>query len=350
MPNPKKAHRKNNIEISLSDKTTIYQSNRVTHSRSSGLTLLQARIFVCLIKELQEAIIASMNGKNWQQLDLFQSENAGMIRVAIPLKLIAKPRQYAEVYQSAIQLAKASILLPSTISKEYFSVATLFPKVDLPKRVNGASLMYVELYKATANLLIEIDKTGNGKPGYFTKYLFEVAMRARNKYTYKIYMIISSWRTKGIFTISIEDLKRQLGIGTSEYQQYKEFKKRVLIPVKKELENKSDTWFAFAECRQGRKVVALQFRIITPPSEQVSKERVDHIKYLLTTHLGFTPTHIKAIEPFHILMSDQFIYQGTLQKIQDLNTKIFHTPSTGKITNKANYALASLMNYLSASK
>jgi len=350
MPNQNKTPRKNNIEISLSDKTTLYQSNRVTHSRSSGLTLLQARIFVCLIKELQEAIIASLNGKNWQQMQLFQSENAGMIRVGIPLKLIAKPRQYPEVYHSAIQLAKASILLPSTISQEYFSVATLFPKVDLPKRIKGASIMYVELYKATANLLIEIDKTGNGKPGYFTKYLFEVAMRARNKYTYKIYMIISSWRNKGLFKITLDDFKRQLGIGTSEYQQYKEFKKRVLIPVQKELENKSDVWFAFTESRLEKKVVSLQFRIIAPAPEKISTERIDHIKYLLTTHFAFTPTHIKAIEPYYKVLADNFIYQEILQKLQDLNIKMLHHPSRTTINNKASYALASLLNFLTSLK
>lgn len=93
-------------------------------------------------------------------------------------------------------------------------------------------------------------------------------MKATNKYTYKLYMIISSWKQKGGFKISVEELKTQLGIHPNEYQLYKEFKRRVLVPVQNDLEFRSDCWFNCAkagfEQRNERKVTYLNFKIMFP--------------------------------------------------------------------------------------
>lgn len=215
---------KNDKAIILPGCTELYQPNRITNSKYKSFTLLQSRILITLIKELQTAILANMNGKDWKQLNLFPSDDSSLIRVPILLKEIAKPRQYGEVYEAILQLAKTSIQLPSW-NKNYYCIASLFPKVELLKIVYGYSIIYVELFKDAANKLIEIDKTGNGKPGYFTKHLYEVAMNAKNKYTYKLYMIIASWKQKGGFKISVEELKAQFGIPQNEYLLYKEFKR-----------------------------------------------------------------------------------------------------------------------------
>ncbi len=239
----KKYSKKTDTAIILPGCTELYQPNRLTYGRYKSFTLLQSRILITLIKELQEAVLASMNGKDWQTLNIFHSKESNLIRVPIRLKDIAHPRQYNEVYEAAVQLGKASVRLPSSISKEYYCIATLFPRVELPKIIAGNSVMYVEIFKDAARKLIEIDRTGNGRPGYFTRYLYEVAMNATNKYTCKLYMIISSWKQKGGFKISLQELKLQIGISENEYTEYFDFKKRVLLPAQKDLEYKSDCWF-----------------------------------------------------------------------------------------------------------
>jgi len=312
--------------------TELYQPNRLTNSKYKSFTLLQSRILITLIKELQEAILASMNGKDWKQMGLFPSDEPNLIRVPIRLKDIAKPRQYREVYEAALELAKVSIRLPSSISKEYYSIASLFPRVELPKRVSGNSVIYVDLFKAAASKLIEIDKTGNGSPGYFTKYLYEVAMNAKSKYTYKLYMIIASWKLKGGFRISVNELKLQLGIDPDDYANYKEFKRRVLLPVQKDLEFRSDCWFNCSvtgfEERQGRKVCMLNFKIIVPAPDYVSREKTDHIKYLLTTHFGFQSQDLKEIENVFTMLIDNDSFEKILLKLQDLKTFIYRTNGT----------------------
>lgn len=330
----KNQSKKTNTAIILPGCTELYQPNRLTYGRYKSFTLLQSRILISLIKELQEAVLASMNGKDWQSLHIFSSKESNLIRVPIRLKDIAHPRQYKEIYEAALQLGKASIKLPSSISKEYYCIATLFPRVELPKMISGTSIMYVELFKDAARKLIEIDRTGNDRPGYFTRYLYEVAMSARNKYTYKLYMIIASWKQKGGFRISVEELKSQLGIGPKEYLLYKEFKRRVLIPVQQDLERRSDCWFncttAGFETRNGKKVSYLNFKIIIPAAEIVIKEKTDHIKYLLCTHFSFSDYHLRHLDNFFSNLVNVDDFELVLLKLQDLKQLIHRTNGTSQ--------------------
>ena len=355
---PKSGKRRNTSSVILPGCTELYQPNRVTYSqgklrnRDGGFSLMQSRILITLIKELQEAVLASMNGKDWQQLNLFFSKDCNLIRVPIRLKDIAHPRQYKEVYEAALDLATASIRLPSSINKKYYCIATLFPRVELPQIIEGNSIMYVEIFKDAARKLIEIDRTSNDRPGYFTRYLYEVAMSAKNKYTYKIYMIISSWKQKGGFKISFEELKLQLGIPPHDYKEYKEFKRRVLIPVQKDLEKKSDCWFNCAapnfEQRKFKAVKYLNFKIIVPTPESVINNRLNHLLHLLKTHFYFDENETKTIS---VILSEpigcEATYQQLLQKLLALNEYIQKAARTAHpVNNMARYVLKSITQWL----
>lgn len=349
---------KNTNAVILPGCTELYQPNRVTYGRGKlrrregGFTLMQSRILITLIKELQEAVLASMNGKDWRQLNLFASEESNLIRVPIRLKNIAHPRQYKEVYEAALELGKASIQLPSSISKEYYCIATLFPRVELPKVVNGNSIMYVELFKDAARKLIEIDRTAGGRPGYFTRYLYEVAMSATNKYTYKLYMIIASWKKKGGFRISFEELKKQLGVAPGDYAEYKEFKRRVLLPVQKDLEGKSDCWFNCAadgfEQRKNKAVQWLNFKIIIPTPVSVVNTRMNHVLHLLRTHFYFDKDDTKSVaEILNDTLSGEDAYQSLLQKLTSLDVYIRRaTHTSNPVKNISRYVLKSLAEWL----
>ncbi|MGJ7030951.1 hypothetical protein [Niabella hirudinis] len=353
-----KKPKKSDYSVILPGCTELYQPNRLTYGqgklrrREGGFTLMQGRILVTLIKELQEAVLASMNGKDWTQLNLFISEESTLIRIPIRLKDIAHPRQYKEVYEAALELGKASIQLPSSISKDYYCIATLFPRVELPKIVAGNSIMYVELFKDAARKLIEIDRTGNGRPGYFTKYLYEVAMSATNKYTYKLYMIIASWKQKGGFRISFEALKLQLGIPVSDYKEYKEFKRRVLLPIQKDLEKKSDCWFNCAaegfEQRKNKTVEWLNFKIIVPTPAAVVDSRVNHVLHLLKTHFDFAENDTRSIAgTLNDALSYEDSYQLILQKLMALNEYIHKATKTANpVNNISRYVLKSITEWL----
>lgn len=344
----KKFHKKKpGTEIILPGATEIYQPNRVTNGKYKSLSLLQSRILLSLIKELQNAILASLNGKNWLQLNLFEITDRGLIRVPIRLKEISKPNHYTEVYKATLQLSKINIKLPSSVGKDYYCIAVLFPKVHFPIIENRCSIIYVEILPGVARKLIEIEFSSTGRPSFFTKYLYEVAMSATNKFTYKLYMLISSWKSKGGFRISLHNLKEQLGISPDQYISYREFKKRVLIPAQKDLEYKSDCWFncnidGFEE-RKNQKVDYLNFKIIVPAPKEVIEKRKDHLQYLLRTHFQFSDVQLKEISPALTNIIDDESFDYLLNKLQEIKEYITQRRGTkNEIISKPNYVLSIL--------
>lgn len=342
-------HLSSHSRVIFPGNTEIYQPNRVTNGKHESFTLLQSRILINLIKELQAAILASLNGKNWQQLNLFESVNTGIIRIPIKLKDITTPNQYYKVYDAAIKLARISIQLPSSLGKDYITIATLFPRVHLPVTQNANRVMYLEMFTETANKLIEIDKTVHGKPGFFTRYLYEVAMNAKCKYTYKLYMIIASWKSKGFMKISLNDLREQLGLNNDEYSDYRLFKRRILKPVQQDLQNKSDCWFnceskGFEE-RRGRCVVYLNFKLIIPLPEEKLREKSQYILHLLQTHFDFNPDQLKTAREICSGILSQRAFDEILLKLQTLKQRIsISRTGPDAILNVPQYVLKSLGN------
>lgn len=295
-----KKNRKTGDEILPGTTTTIYQSNRVTNGRYRGFTLIQTKIFVSLIKELQMAIKLEMEGKNWQQLDIFESPDKRLFKIGIPLAEIGKPVQYKEIAESCRAFTRLSVKIQPPAG--YTSIATLAARVDTPTKEGGKSVIYIYLLREVGEQLIKIDKSIRGNPEKFTHYIYVVAIRSKNKYTAKVYQIISSWKARGSFLITYQTLREQLGIEENEYTEYSDFKRRVLLPVQRELENKADCWFecdmAGFEQREGKKVVRLNFKIMTPGFTEENNLRAENIKYLLRNYVeGFQEKHLEKLSP-----------------------------------------------------
>jgi hypothetical protein len=328
--------------------TTIYQPNRVTNARYRGFTLIQSKVFVSLIKQLQIAIRLDMEGKNWQQLDIFDSPDKRLFKVGIPLADIGKPVQYKEISESCQALTRLSIKIQPPAG--YTSIATLAARVDIPVKERGRSIVYIYMLREVGEQLIKIDKSLNGNPEKFTRYIYEVAMRSKNKYTAKVYQIISSWKARGGLRVSYKAFREQLGIEENEYPEYSDFKRRVLIPVQEELENKADCWFlcnarGFVE-REGKKVVRLNFKIITAAHAEDNNFRAENIRHLLRNHVeGFEDTHIERLSPIFTGRLDYQAVQLKLLSLKDWLEKNRGRDANGSAINDiASWVCTSLLN------
>ncbi len=331
--------------------TTIYQPNRVTNAKYRGFTLIQTKVFVSLIKQLQKAIRLDMEGKNWQQLDIFESPDKRLFKVGIPLADIGKPVQYREIAESCQALTRLSVKIQPPIG--YTSIATLAARVDIPVKERGRSIIYIYLLREVGEQLIKIDKSTGGYPEKFTHYIYEVAMRSKNKYTAKLYQIISSWKARGGVRVTYQSLREQLGIEGSEYTEYSDFKRRVLAPAQKELENKADCWFdcnakGFEE-REGKKVVRLNFKIITPAHTEENNIRSENIKHLLRSYVeGFGERHIEKLSPIFTVRLDYHAVQLKLLELKDWLEKNRGRDANGAAINDvASWVCASLLNEFS---
>jgi hypothetical protein len=304
----KKAN-KSSQTIILPGCTQIFQSNRVTNGKFEKFGLLHAKLFVTLIRKLQEAVKFSMSGGDWRQLNLFTGimtfdKDSAYLYVAIPLSEITKPNRYPEFFEAAKELRTITVKIKSALGRDYSSYTGLINGVEEPTKIKKKSVLYLQIHREVARLLIEIDKNREGVPVFYTKYLYEVALNGTNKYTWKLYIILSSWKARGFYRCTVDELKEQLNINSNDYPAFSDFKRRVLLPVQKDLEKKSDCWYDCNrpgfEIRKNKKVIALCFAIITPEHEKEISDKAEYIRHLLKTYYKCVDRHLVQLQPIFI--------------------------------------------------
>lgn len=326
--------------------TTVYQSNRITNGTFQGFGLLHTKIFIAIIKSLQEAIRAEMNGLNWEQMDLFEEVTKDSILVKLNLKDITTPNHYSEAVKATKQLMGLVIMLKKNDApKGYISFRTLLTGVDQPVKLNGKTVLIIHILKTVAKEIIFLDKNKNGNSINFTKYFYENVMSYNSKYTMKLAMLISSWKNKGGFYISIEDLRKILDLKENEYKNFNSLKKRVLIPAQNELEKKGDCWFNLSqknfENKIGKKIIGFNFKVISNISKDNIETKLNQLKNMLMSHAGFNNNDLyplkEIFEQPHLL--DDFIVKTIflINKKRDENGDI--------IVHKIPFITKSLLNY-----
>jgi plasmid replication initiation protein len=242
------------------------------------------------------------------------------------------------------------INMKSPLGDNYISITSFITRIEKPKKVDGKSVLYLRMDKDVASQLIQVDRNLKNQPINYTKYLLEVALRARSKYTFRLYAYISSWKQKGGFVITLDELRSIVGVEQNEYAEYSQFKRRVLLPVQKELENQADCWFNCSasdfEIRDGKKVTRLRFKVIVPEMQEALRRRAEMIKALLKNHFGFQDGHFKTIDPLFSRNFNEQRADSLMSKIVSLNEYIKKLRgSDDEVNDKASYALKSILNH-----
>jgi len=114
----------------------------------------------------------------------------------------------------------------------------------------------------------------------FTTYKLENVMRLKSIYSIRIYELLKQYQSIGKRTITIENLRKMLGILPKEYKTYNNLKRKVIEVAHKEINEKTDISFEFREIKHIRRVVELEFTIAKKeaPSRQVSPEEKAEVR------------------------------------------------------------------------
>ncbi|POZ49798.1 replication initiation protein [Methylovulum psychrotolerans] len=102
----------------------------------------------------------------------------------------------------------------------------------------------------------------------FTSYELGNILRLRGMYSIRIYELLKQYEKISKREFSLDEFKKTLHID-SEYAQYRDLKKYVLIPSEKEVSKNTDISFSIEEKKQGRKVIGLTFHIKSKKRLQV---------------------------------------------------------------------------------
>lgn len=97
----------------------------------------------------------------------------------------------------------------------------------------------------------------------YTKYFFKSITGLNSIYSMRLYELLKQYEFRNSRSFNLEDLRFLLNITEGKYAKYTDFKKRVLLSSQKELQEKTDITFDFEEIRERRKVVRIDFKILS---------------------------------------------------------------------------------------
>lgn len=261
------------------------------------------------------------------------------IRVDIAYRdLGVSPDQYKEVKSMVRKLISIPVefdVKDPITGEESWSITGLFTKANIPKTPysRGFSL---EMDREVAKVFINVDRG-------FTRYIKEIALRAQSRYTIRMYMLISSWKEKGGFSIYVDRFRKFLKL-EDKYPEFKDLYRRVIRPVYEDLFEQADCWFEMAEVYRNSgdtQPYKLNFKVIKSALSKKEEELLKGQKKMIT---NFCSLHF-AMKDEHL---QQFIPQITLNNYKAVVTKMLYLgeyvrDNWNKISNKAEYCLSVLL-------
>ncbi len=152
---------------------------------------------------------------------------------------------------------------------------TLLRWIEKPYIDAGSGTIKIRLDSDMRPFLLQLKQN-------FTSYELLWTLHFKSKYTIRLYELVKSIHFHDLESYErqypVSDLKRMLG--GEQYKEYRDFKRRVLIPAVDEINKYSDKTITFEEIRRGRKVLEVEFRISSKNSLETAKIRSDIEKEL----------------------------------------------------------------------
>jgi hypothetical protein len=252
--------------------TTLQISNHVINARYN-YSLIQERIFNYLIYHCQQYIKAVREGMPVLQLQLFDDlDSNNQINIVIPLNQISAPCDYPNVRDSLVKMREVTVSVrykdqKGHLWRDYTGVIDSF---SMPEGKERSNYVIAKMRKDVAEMLVSMDRrSSDGVPINFTSFKYEVCMSSKNKYTPRIYKLIASWKNKGGFYITLDELRIMLDL-KNKYKDVEAIKRRILRPVQEELQQNGDCWFNMDdtefEVKEGKRVVGFRFKVIDTSS------------------------------------------------------------------------------------
>lgn len=274
--------------------TWIKQPNVVT-LMSYDYQTIQLRALMAVMEKLQFLIEGSLQGKDiTSQLNLFQDFDGDRLLLSIPLQDFGvSPNNYSILKDCLKKLATIPVEVDSVdpvTGKECWYIGGLL-EAYLPKRYERN--VKIRIQKDVAKMLVNVDRG-------FTKFIKEIAYKADSKYTVRIYMLISSWKERGGFTITLKNFRHWLKL-EKKYKEYKDLYKRVIRPTYEDLFEKADCWFELDEVYEGKskEPVKLNFKVVkgrtSEEDEKLLSKYKESLSAILSAHLGLNQEQIREV-------------------------------------------------------
>ena len=142
--------------------------------------------------------------------------------------------------------------------KEYLQFV-LFEQARYHKDEYGKPIIELTCTKLAQDLFFCIDKY------HYFSYALENVIKLTRKSSYLLYIYIRYNRYRGEWDVSVDELRDTIldCKGQESYQAFKEFKRAVLDPAVKEVNEKTDCHFEYEAVKRGRRVAKIKFTYLS---------------------------------------------------------------------------------------
>jgi plasmid replication initiation protein len=95
---------------------------------------------------------------------------------------------------------------------------------------------------------------------HFTSYELEQVSQLNSAYAVRFYELLIAWRASGqVPLIELRAFRNKIGVGTDEYERMHDFKKRILDPSLKQINEHTDIVVNYEQHKQGRVITGFSF-------------------------------------------------------------------------------------------
>ena len=297
------------MEVEKSTKREVIQSFLITTSRYK-FSIYEKRILSKIITELQP-LIEGVHLHRKVEKTLF-----GDLKVELPLTYLTDGDTNRLPYQQALKA-----LAQKGIEYENEKVWTFCNIIQSPKIIKNKGIVTFTICEDMADLFLNFTK------GY-SKYILSISLGLKNYSSARMYEFISNQPRP--IKYPIDKLKKMLGVADT-YPRTSNFIQRVILPAKKELDEKANWSFNFQPIAVGNKYTHILFTPINykkrEPEEITKADAIrknnlswyieKDIRYFLQNTCNFTPREIKN----NLTTIQKFIYifaDTSLDKIMEI--------------------------------
>ena len=242
----------------------------------------QTKALVLIVEQLQKSIKESLK-EEVQNLKLFNTDGDSIF-VDIAMKdLTNMPQHYDRVRQTLKQLASIPVEMMETMDKKKYTHISALCEAYIPNE-KFVRHIKIKIKKSIAAYLVDARTFG------YQRYVKEVVLSAKSKYTQRIYMMLSSFKQQGHMQITPDNLREKFNeLGSSYQNSWKAFRKNVIDKAKEELlqlykENRCELYFEYKliykrSGRQQGEPDVIEFSIFVSPQEKERMEQLKEVNY-----------------------------------------------------------------------
>lgn len=157
----------------------------------------------------------------------------------------------------------------------------------------------------------------------FKGYPLQQVIKLNSKYSIRLYELLIQWgNTKHkSFTITVEELRRKMGVGNNMYQRFSQFEDRVIKTAVTELNNLSNIIVKYDKIKEGRYISEINFKFRF--KGEYSKEELE-LKKIMEAGLGEYIIKAKeALNDPQLLFTDHEIdkaYKLVTKKLENIKS------------------------------